>query len=344
MENKEMLNSIDVSMFDENEVVSLLLKVVELSNGKATLLNKKIEEYNLIQKKFEEDNSSLKKQVESLTENEIKASQLRELLNNDLAKANNKIATQESTIEELSKKITSLSSELSEANISAQKKEESISNLLKDNERLQSELSAKTALLDSQNETIQELTDKNNSLNDSLNDAYNIIDENKIRVVKIYANMISDLLALRKSENSHWDKYLADICQKIGKFIEEATNIEILTFSLKSSNSWLTRIATIIWWSKQTTISNVVNNNVSNVNELNKVFDNLIQYLIDIDIMIQLPNCDFCDVIDNYEANLKEKSNFNDLFDKSEIPEGTLCEIYKLAINGSKGLCLTYNS
>ncbi|MBR3766486.1 MAG: hypothetical protein IKL11_04910, partial [Muribaculaceae bacterium] len=136
----------------------------------------------------------------------------------------------------------------------------------------------------------------------------------------------------------------ADICQKIGKFIEEATNIEILTFSLKSSNSWLTRIASIIWWSKQTTISNVVNNNVSNINELNKVFDNLIQYLIDIDIMIQLPNCDFCDVIDNYEANLKEKSNFNDLFDKSEIPEGTLCEIYKLAINGSKGLCLTYNS
>ena len=331
MENKEMLNSIDVSMFDENEIVSLLLKVVELSNGKATLLNKKIEEYNLIQKKFEEDNSSLKKQVESLTENEIKASQLRELLNNDLAKANNKIATQESTIEELS-------------NISAQKKEESISNLLKDNERLQSELSAKTALLDSQNETIQELTNKNNSLNDSLNDAYNIIDENKIRVVKIYANMISDLLALRKSENSYWDKYLADICQKIGKFIEEATNIEILTFSLKSSNSWLTRIASIIWWSKQTTISNVVNNNVSNINELNKVFDNLIQYLIDIDIMIQLPNCDFCDVIDNYEANLKEKSNFNDLFDKSEIPEGTLCEIYKLAINGSKGLCLTYNS
>ena len=156
--------------------------------------------------------------------------------------------------------------------------------------------------------------------------------------------MISDLLALRKSENSYWDKYLADICQKIGKFIEEATNIEILTFSLKSSNSWLTRIASIIWWSKQTTISNVVNNNVSNINELNKVFDNLIQYLIDIDIMIQLPNCDFCDVIDNYEANLKEKSNFNDLFDKSEIPEGTLCEIYKLAINGSKGLCLTYNS
>ena len=47
-----MLNSIDVSMFDENEVVSLLLKVIELSNGKATLLNKKIEEYNLIQKKF----------------------------------------------------------------------------------------------------------------------------------------------------------------------------------------------------------------------------------------------------------------------------------------------------
>ena len=37
-----MLNSIDVSMFDENEVVSLLLKVVELSNGKATLLNKKL--------------------------------------------------------------------------------------------------------------------------------------------------------------------------------------------------------------------------------------------------------------------------------------------------------------
>lgn len=337
MENKEMLNSIDVSMFDENEVVSLLLKVVELSNGKATLLNKKIEEYNLIQKKFEEDNSSLKKQVESLTENEIKASQLRELLNNDLAKANNRIATQESTIEELSKKITSLSSELSEA-------KESISNLLTDKESLKSELSEKIALLDSQNETIQELTDKNNSLNDSLNDAYNIIDENKIRVVKIYANMISDLLALRKSENSYWDKYLADICQKIGKFIEEATNIEILTFSLKSSNSWLTRIASIIWWSKQTTISNVVNNNVSNINELNKVFDNLIQYLIDIDIMIQLPNCDFCDVIDNYEANLKEKSNFNDLFDKSEIPEGTLCEIYKLAINGSKGLCLTYNS
>ena len=72
MENKEMLNSIDVSMFDENEVISLLLKVIELSNGKATLLNKKIEEYNLIQKKFEEDNSSLKKQVESLTEKEIK--------------------------------------------------------------------------------------------------------------------------------------------------------------------------------------------------------------------------------------------------------------------------------
>lgn len=344
MENKEMLNSIDVSMFDENEVVSLLLKVVELSNGKATLLNKKIEEYNLIQKKFEEDNSSLKKQVESLTENEIKASQLRELLNNELVQANSKIATQESTIEELSEKITSLNSELSEANISIQKKDECISNLSNDNENLQSELSTKIALLDSQNITIQELTDRNNSLNDSLNNAYNIIEENKIRVVKIYANMISDLLASHKSGNSYWDKYLTDICQKIGKFIEETTNIEILTFSLKSSNSWLTRIASITWWSKQPITSNVVNDNVSNINELNKVFDNLIQFLIEIDIMIQLPNCDFCDVIDNYEANLKEKSNFNDLFDNSEISEGTLCEIYKLAINGNKGLCLTYNS
>lgn len=209
---------------------------------------------------------------------------------------------------------------------------------------MQSELSTKIALLDSQNITIQELTDRNNSLNDSLNNAYNIIEENKIRVVKIYANMISDLLASHKSGNSYWDKYLTDICQKIGKFIEETTNIEILTFSLKSSNSWLTRIASITWWSKQPITSNVVNDNVSNINELNKVFDNLIQFLIEIDIMIQLPNCDFCDVIDNYEANLKEKSNFNDLFDNSEISEGTLCEIYKLAINGNKGLCLTYNS
>lgn len=339
-----MLNSIDVSMFDENEVISLLLKIIELSNGKATLLNKKIEEYNLIQKKFEEDNSSLKKQVESMTENETKASQLRDQLNNDLDHANNKIATQESTIEELSEKITSLTSELSKANVLAQKNGERISNLSKDNERLHSELSTKTALLDSQNETIQELTDMNNSLKDSLNDAHNIIDENKIRAVKIYANMILDLLALRKSENSYWDKYSADICQKIGKFIEEATNIEILTFSLKSSNSWLTRIASITWWSKLPTTSNIVNNNMPNINELNRVFDNLIQFLIDIDIMIQLPNCDFSDVIENYEANLKEKSNFNDLFDNSEISEGTLCEIYKLAINGNKGLCLTYNS
>lgn len=320
MENKEMLNLIDVSMFDENEVISLLLKVIELSNGKATLLNNKIEEYHSIQKKSEEDNSSLKKQVESLTEKEIEASQLIKQLKSDLAKAKNKIATQESNIEELSNKIESLNSELSKA-------KESISNLLKDKESLKSELSEKIALLDSQKETIQELKD-----------------ENKIRVVKIYANMILDLLALSKSENSYWDKYLADICQKIGKFIEEATNIEILTFSLKSSNSWLTRIASITWWSKLPTISNIVNNNISNINELNKVFDNLIQFLIDINIMIQLPNCDFCDVLDNYEANLKEKSNYNNLFDKSEIPEGTLCEIYKLAINGSKGLCLTYNS
>lgn len=336
MEYNKMLNSIDVSMFDENEVINLLLKVIELSNGKVSLLNKKFEEYNLILKKFEEENSSLKKQSESMTE---KSSQLRF----DLDQANNKIATQGSTIEELSEKIKTLNSDLSAANVSVQKKEETIYNLSKENERLQSELSTKTDLLESQNETIQELTDSNNNLKDSLSNAYNIIDRYKIGVVKIYANMISDLLALCKSENSYWGKYLADIRHKIGKFIEEATNIEILALSLKSSNSWLTKIASITWWSKLPTISNVVNKNIHNINELNKVFDNLIQFLINIDITIQLPNCGLCDVIDNYEANLKEKPNFKDLFENSEISEGTLCEIYKLAINGNSGLCLTFN-
>lgn len=314
-----MLNLIDVSMFDENEVINLLLKVIELLNGKVSLLNQK----------FEEENSLLKKQVESMTE---KFSQLR----SDLDQANNKIATQGFTIKEFSEKIKALSSELSGANVSVQKNEETICNLLKKNEQLQSELSIKIDLLESQNKTIQELTDSNNNLKESLSNAY-------IGGVKVYANMISDLLSLRNCENSYWDKYLEDICYKIGKFIEEATNIEFLVLSLKSSNSWLTKIASITWWSKLPTISNVVNKNIPNINELNKVFDNLIQFLINIGITIQLPNCGLCDVIDNYEANLKEKPNFKDLFENSEILEGTLCEIYKLAINGYNGLCLTFN-
>lgn len=344
MGNKEMLNSIDVSMFDENEVVRLLLKVIELSNGKASLLNKKLEEYSLAQKKLEEENSSLKSQIKSMTEKEVEATQLKDQLNNDLALANTKMATQESTIEELTAKTESLNSELSAANVLVQKKEESISNIREDNERLQSELSTKTALLESQNVKIQGLTDSNNKLNDSLSQARIIIDENKIGGVKIYANIFSYLLSSCKCENSYWDKYLEDLCQKIGKFIEETTNMEILSFSLKSSNSWLTKIASIMWWSKQPTVSSIVNENIPYINELNKVFGNLIQFLINIDIMIQLPNCDFCDMIDNYEANLKARSNFNDLFGNSEISEGTLCEIYKLAINGNKGLCLIYNS
>lgn len=278
MEYKKMLKSIDVSMFDENEVISLLLKVIELLNGNASRLN------------------------------------------TDLEQATAKIAEQEATIKKLSE-------EKNKANDLVQEKTKEISNLSKENKQLQSELSTKT----------QELEDCKNKLN-------NIIAENKIGVVKIYANMISDLLVLCKCENSYWNKYLADICHKIGKFVEEATNIEILSFSLKSSNSWLTKIASIIWWSKLPTISNVVNKNVPNINALNKVFDNLVQFLININITIQLPNCELCVVMDKYEANFKEKTNFNNLFENSEIPEGTLCEIYKLAINDSNGLCLTFNS
>jgi len=337
MENKELINSIDISMFEENEIINLLLKIVELSNDKVSLLNKEIADFTLTQEKLKEENASLKIQVQTMNSKEIESSHLIEQLEANLNNANTEIKVQKSTIQESSDRIKLLDSDLAKANVSIQELKQNVYGLNKMNHQLESDLFDKTKFIESQDETINGLKERNNHLND-------IIDENKIDIVKIYANMLSKLLTSRINEDSSWNKYLENICQKISKFIKETTNLEILSYSLKSSNSWLTKISSIIWWSKQSNISSIVNENVPNINELNEVFEDFIQFLSNVDIMIQLPNGVICEEIGNYEANLKEKTNFNDLFGDYGLSEGYLCEIYKLAVNGNKGLCLIFKS
>ncbi len=167
-------------------------------------------------------------------------------------------------------------------------------------EQLDSDLFKKTVDITSLERTI-------NNQNESLGKAHDIIDKQKIDCVKIYANMLSKLLTPLASNDSSWNKFLEGICQKISKFIEDTTTIEILSYSLKSSNSWLTKISLIAWWSRQSKILSIVNKNAPNINVLNDVFNDFIGFLNKVDIVIQLPDSDICEKIENYEPNLMEK-------------------------------------
>ncbi len=344
MENKKILNTIDISMFEENEFVNILLKIVELSNGKIALLNKENAEFNLSQENLRNEITSLKAQIDETTEDKLKLSQSIESLDAMLKNAHGEIDAQKSEIQTLADKNQALIVDLNKADAAIQNNDKEIENKNKKIEglnakidQLGSELSKIKELIELQEGTI-------NSQNVSLGKAHDIIDKQKIDCVKIYANMLLKLLTPRGSDDSSWNKFLEDICQKISKFIDETTTIETLSYSLKSSNSWITKISSITWWSKQAKISGIVNKNVPNINVLNEVFNDFIMSLNKVDIVIQRPHSDICENIDNYEPNLMEKANFNDLFVGFELSEGDLCEIYKLSVNGNNGLCLIYKS
>ena len=157
--------------------------------------------------------------------------------------------------------------------------------------------------------------------------------------------MFAKLLECRKTEDSSaWNSFLEEICLKITKFIENTTNLENLSYSLESANSWLTKIASIIWWSGQPAVSAIVNDNLPNVNGMNEIFRDFLLFLKNLKITVLLPVAGFCDEIKEYEANVNERSVFNKLFGSAGLSEGVLCEIYKLAINGNSGLCLIYRA
>ena len=259
--------------------------------------------------------------------------------------ANETIEEQATTVQELNGKLASLDKELCGANETIEEQATTIQELNGKLASLDKELCGANETIEEQATTVQELNGKLASLDKELCGANALVDEKNVEIAKLYANMFAKLLECRKTEDSSaWNSFLEEICLKITKFIENTTNLENLSYSLESANSWLTKIASIIWWSGQPAVSAIVNDNLPNVNGMNEIFRDFLLFLKNLKITVLLPVAGFCDEIKEYEANVNERSVFNKLFGSAGLSEGVLCEIYKLAINGNSGLCLIYRA
>ena len=155
----------------------------------------------------------------------------------------------------------------------------------------------------------------------------------------IYLNIIIKLLNKIDLREEIWIDYLNKIKND---FIELATynkDTDNFVKELFKPDSGLTRLASILWWSKQSDLKSYMNNMNNIIDHLIIVSDLFFEQLGLFEEKIIMPPHQFNQTTDYYDSFTFKTSIIRKLFPKINICDKVMCEIYQLARNNAKGKC-----
>lgn len=331
-ESKSVPLLMEIIKIEQNEKEELSLNITKL-NEKVSGLSKDILGFKDKCSVFEKEKTDLENKCSAL---ETEKADL-ESKCSDFEKEKSELEGKCSTIEieksELENKYSTIETAKTEI-------EEKFSTL----EAEKIELEDKCSVLEKK---ISDLEGKYSTLETEKSDLENILEKTKTKLLSDKLNTIQLLLnhAAAELPDNNWHEFIKLIITGIDGSINSQTCVENTLRDTLVKNGWLTKLASLHWWSNESHVKDFIPKSLNADSLLHKTFDDFLQYLVSNQIQISLPELDFSSKLEQYDADYDDDPKwFKVLFPQYQPKDYILCEVCYLSINSRKGQCLGYKT
>lgn len=206
------------------------------------------------------------------------------------------------------------------------------------------ELEEKCSVLEKK---MSELEGKYSTLETERCDLENTLEQTKTKLLSDKLNTIQLLLNHAATEliDNKWQEFIKVIMSGIDVSVNSQTCVENSLRDILVKNGWLTKLASLHWWSKESHVKEFIPNNLNEESLLHKRFDDFLEYLSSNQIRLSLPELDFSSKLEQYDADYDDDPRWiKALFPQYQPKDYILCEICYLSINSRKGQCSGYKT
>lgn len=317
MENLQM----NISSFNSEEVVQLLLKALKISNDKCQLLSNTVAKLQNQKQEIELEKTKLvleKDNVIGALNSKI------DLLNNELKEKEKSLSDlvekQSATIEELGKKQRE---ELSEKEFVMSQKDK--------------ELAAVRSESAEKDKTIDKLSNNLTSIQKEF-ELFKI-DSFKSSFLQYLGELKIEEGLLNADDFCGLKHYINNMENSTRIFSQDYDTVESFFRALLSPDGLISSVCNLIWWLDNELIKKTYI-------ESNEIFKHIVCFskaildsLMKFGYAITLPPSKFCSELDDYSLYDNDNSHIKDIFPKVIFEKYVLCEIYTVSYNKNKGKC-----
>ena len=339
---------IEISNISDNKSISLLTEIIkmgqkdyeDLSLENSSLKNTN-EELKGKLSTLEKDNEKLNGELSTLGDTNKELEGKLSILGESNGELNGKLSALGETNKELKGKLSTLekdneklNGELSTLGETNKELEGRLSTLGESNEELKGKLSVleeSNAILEKKvNDSNLELANKTESLS-------GIILHDKLTVLRM---LLEHSISIHEDIEENWIEFINTTISGIEETIQSISDVKGTLFKIQAKNGWLTKLASLCWWSSESHVGQYIPRCLGNNSIFNEYFNIFLSYLDSQDIHINLPEGDFASDFSNYKADYDEKSLWvKRLFPNYHPDDYILCEINFLSINSNQGKC-----
>ena len=311
----------DVSSFNSEEVVQLLLNALKISNDKCQVLSNTVT--NLHNQKQEIELEKTKLVLEK--DNVIGALNSKiDLLKNELKEKEKSLSDlvekQSATIEELGKKQREALSE--KESVMSQKDEE---------------LAAVRSESAEKDKNIGKLSNNLTSIQKEFEQFK--IDSFKSSFLQYLGELKIEEGLLNADDFCGLKHYINNMENSTRIFSQDYDTVESFFRALLSPDGLISSVCNLIWWLDNELIKNTYI-------ESNEIFKHIVCFsktildsFMKFGYAITLPPSKFCSELDDYSLYDNDNSHIKDIFPKVIFEKYVLCEIYTVSYNKNKGKC-----
>ncbi len=177
----------------------------------------------------------------------------------------------------------------------------------------------------------------------TLEDVKSQIDMLTHNVLKDKLNTFVQLLniSIKELKDDIWEDYITNIVLGLSDTLKSTDKTADTLFKIQEKNGWLTKLASLYWWSNESHVKKFVPSCLGEESMFNYLFMDFISYLKSRGIQINLPSGDFSNKVPMYKPDYDEEtSSVKNLFPQYKPDDFVLCEISFLSIKDNTGKCI----
>lgn len=331
-ESKSVPLLMEIIKIEQKEKEELSLNITKL-NEKVSSLSKDVSGYKDKCSVFEKEKTDLESKCSALETEKAELESKCSDFEKEKTKLEGKCSTLEAEKSELENKYSAI--EIARAEL-----EGKLSTLGTE----KTELEEKCSVLEKK---MSELEGKYSTLETERCDLENTLEQTKTKLLSDKLNTIQLLLNHAATEliDNKWQEFIKVIMSGIDVSVNSQTCVENSLRDILVKNGWLTKLASLHWWSKESHVKEFIPNNLNEESLLHKRFDDFLEYLSSNQIRLSLPELDFSSKLEQYDADYDDDPRWiKALFPQYQPKDYILCEICYLSINSRKGQCSGYKT
>lgn len=315
----------DVSSFNSEEVVQLLLNALKISNDKCQVLSNTVT--NLHNQRQEIDLAKTKITIEK--------NHIIDSLKTKINLLNTELVENKKSLEDLKSKSAIERQQLVDNQTSA----------IEELERNQKDvLSAKDTIISQRENDIEEKQNTINQLNEKLINTQKEFELFKITTLK---NRISQYLGelqidgglLNADDLCGLKQYIDTMGISNSIFSQDYDTAESFCRVLLSPDGLISSVCNLIWWLNNESIKNTYTESIEIFKHIVCISNAALDFFKNFGYDITLPPSKFCSELEDYSLYDNDNPHIKNIFPKVSFEKYVLCEIYTVSYNNVKGKC-----